>query len=110
MNTINKPIQLILGFFLLFFHVLLALSAVIKSNEEPGNKDLVHKIQNVDELNQILASSGDKLLMLDLYADWCMPCRALAPTLEEIARENPDMVKVYKINIDENPEIAALRS
>jgi len=46
------------------------------------------------------------LLMFDLYADWCMPCRILSPMLEEIAKENKDKVTVYKINVDKNPQIA----
>ena len=46
------------------------------------------------------------LVVIDLYADWCGPCRMLAPILEEIAAERDD-VKVVKINVDEEPELAA---
>ncbi len=45
-----------------------------------------------------------KMAIVDFYADWCMPCKMIAPILEEIDREG--QVAIYKINIDENPEIA----
>lgn len=47
----------------------------------------------------------DGLVVIDLYADWCGPCKMLAPTVEEIAREMPD-VKFAKINVDNEPELA----
>ena len=47
----------------------------------------------------------DGLVVIDLYADWCGPCRMLAPTIEELAREMPD-VKFAKINVDNELELA----
>ena len=58
------------------------------------------------QLREEIAAAGDKLLMFDLYADWCMPCRMLTPVLEEIAAEHSDRVTIYKINIDEMRSVA----
>ena len=44
-------------------------------------------------------------VILDFYADWCGPCRMIAPILEEIAKENAN-VKVCKVNVDNEPELA----
>ena len=49
----------------------------------------------------------DRLAVIDLYADWCGPCRLLAPIMEELEREYPD-VKFCKINVDEEPELTAM--
>lgn len=50
--------------------------------------------------------SESKTVVVDFYADWCAPCRMVAPVLEELAQENKDSVVVYKVNIDEHPELA----
>ena len=58
---------------------------------------------NQNNFDEILA--GKKPALLDFYADWCGPCRMVAPIIEEIAREHPEYV-VGKINVDESPELA----
>ena len=49
----------------------------------------------------------DGLVLIDLYADWCAPCKMLAPILSELEEETPK-VKFCKINVDEEPSLAAL--
>ena len=51
---------------------------------------------------------GDKPAIIDFYADWCRPCRQLAPKLQEVADRYADQLVVYKVNVDENPQLVAL--
>ena len=48
---------------------------------------------------------SERTVLGDFWASWCAPCRGLAPTIDEIAREQ-DQVKVGKVNVDEEPELA----
>ena len=50
--------------------------------------------------------NSDKKILIDFYAVWCGPCKMVAPLVEEIAEENPNIV-VGKVNVDEEPELAA---
>jgi len=59
---------------------------------------------NKDNFNELRVS--DKPVLIDFYADWCGPCRAVAPIIEEIAEENSDML-VAKVNVDDQPELAS---
>ena len=51
---------------------------------------------------------GDKPAVIDLYADWCAPCRMIAPIIKNLAEEYDGKVTFYKINVDKEKELAAL--
>ncbi len=57
------------------------------------------------EFDQTVLKS-DKPVMLDFWAEWCQPCKMLAPTVEELAGEYEDRVLVGKLNVDDNPTTA----
>lgn len=50
---------------------------------------------------------SDVPVVVDFYADWCQPCHQIAPALEALAREHDGVVRFTKVNIDEQPELAA---
>lgn len=54
---------------------------------------------------EVVKANG--LVMLDFYADWCGPCRMLGPVVEQIAEETAGTIKVGKVNVDHNQELAA---
>ena len=59
----------------------------------------------VTESNLEEIKASDKTVLLDFYADWCVPCKRLGPVLEDISDENPDII-VGKINVEDEPDIA----
>ena len=62
------------------------------------------KIETEEQLESLL-ENGDHLYVLDFYADWCGPCKKMAPLLEEIHQENEGL-DVLKINIEDHPNLA----
>ena len=74
----------------------------------PENPLAVKVIKSSDEFNDIINSSGEKLLLFEFYADWCSPCKVLGPILEKIQEEKQGQVIICKINYDTHKPLARM--
>lgn len=63
-----------------------------------------HDVTDATFAEEVLNSS--ETIMVDFWAEWCGPCRAVSPILDAIAAENSDKIKIVKLNVDDNPQMA----
>lgn len=102
-------------FFCLCLSMIFLLSCGEKKSDQKSQQSLVpshhsgvKKIQSIEQFKNLVESSGDRLLVFDLYADWCRPCRILSPMLEEIAQEQGNHASFYKVDIEKHGEIGRM--
>jgi thioredoxin 1 len=110
----RQSMYLIAG--LIFFTILGCKGQTGKSDNDSDSKSTIH-ITKADFLNLIMdyekntevwKYKGEKPCLIDFYADWCAPCRISSPIIEDLAKKYSGKIIVYKVNIDQEKELAAL--
>ncbi len=89
----------------------------VNAQQRVDNSDTVYTVHSIDQdrFKDVIADWGatdwnmvtPKPVVVDFYADWCMPCRRLAPILRDVAQYYHGEVDFYRINVDDNPDIAS---
>lgn len=88
----------------------------VDATETNGKVKIVHltldefrkKVANIDRNSTEWKYLGDKPAIVDFYADWCGPCKMIAPILEELANEYADEIYIYKVDTDKEQVLASL--
>lgn len=81
----------------------------VKEIEKTSTTIQNHNVKHIEseaEFEKIMERSDTTLLVFDLYADWCKPCKILSPILEDISVETAGKAEIYKINVDKLPNIS----
>jgi len=101
----NRPFAIVFAIFLLLLSIVSCKNNTNEKAQAQTSNSVIASIDNVEQLNKIIEISNERLLILEFYADWCPPCKELAPILEKIAKEKSETVTIYKIDIDRHREL-----
>lgn len=69
--------------------------------------EFLNKVYNYEANPDVWKYEGDKPCIVDFYATWCGPCKALAPVLESLAKEYEGKINIYKVDVDKEADLAA---
>lgn len=95
--------------------VILATACIVNAQEKKAEskvkhltyKEFLSKVWNFENNPNTFIYKGKLPAIIDFYADWCGPCRRVAPIMEKLAEEYDGKLLVYKINVDQEKELAA---
>ena len=102
---------LLLAFAVLFINVVFAGELVSEKTDSPlkhlTKQEFIEKVYNYEKNPDKWIYEGNMPAIIDFYATWCGPCKAIAPILEELAKEYAGKIVIYKIDTDKERELAA---
>ncbi|CEI84946.1 Thioredoxin [Ehrlichia minasensis] len=67
---------------------------------------MIEQISDSDFHNKVISCNKDMLILVDFWAPWCGPCKTLEPQLEKLAQQYAEQVKIYKLSIEDNQDVA----
>jgi thioredoxin 1 len=83
-----------------------AVAVCSSSQKQDAAAETLPLLTTAADLDTAIAKAGDRLLVLEFYADWCRPCKLLAPTINALAEEFKGKAFFYGINIDRSADLA----
>lgn len=82
--------------------------AVNSSPVHLTKEQFLKEVMNYEKNTEIWDFEGEKPCIVDFYADWCAPCRITSPILEELAKEYAGKINIYKVDVDDEQELASV--
>lgn len=83
------------------------MDTIAKNTIHLTREDFLNKVANYEKNPEKWEYLGDKPCLIDFYADWCGPCKAVAPVLEDLAGEYKSDIYIYKVDTEAEPELSA---
>lgn len=118
MSKRNKKISIVTIAFLAIAFIGYATSTAFKTTDQTEKKGVIqmNKSMYIEKIHDFAKSpntfkfKGNRPAVVDFYADWCRPCKRIAPIMEELSVTYKDKIDFYKVNVDKEGELAMIHS